>query len=76
VSSLAQEDPKGAVRLVQLLPAIMRDMNNHRPDNFVYTDDKLPKYLQQAAVQLVKTRGEGLHGKNWVLDQQGKLQCL
>lgn len=79
MSSLAQEEPEGSVRLVQFLPAKMMNtmnVNNRCSDNFDYSDCMLSKYFQQAAIQLLRTRGEGMHGKNLVLDEHGKIICL
>jgi NAD(P)-dependent dehydrogenase (short-subunit alcohol dehydrogenase family) len=69
LDSLAQEDPIGVVRLVQLLPGIIREGNS-----FDYRDKNLSIYLQKVAYHLLHTRGDGMHGKHLALNQKGQLQ--
>jgi cyclitol oxidoreductase len=77
--SLAQEDPVGYVRLIQLLPAKMVDtigVRSRRPSNFDYSDYMTPQHFQQAALQLLHTRGEGMHGESWVVGDHGQLSRI
>ena len=79
MDSLVKEAPEGHVRLVQLIPGKMIDTSNlynRCPSNFKYKYDGLSKHLQQAALQLLQTRGEGMHGKSLVFDEHGHLLRL
>ncbi len=79
ISSLAQEDVSEQVRLVQLLPAKMVDtpgIRSRRADDFDYSDYMSPKHFQSAAIKLIQTRGKGMHGKSWVVNEQAQLQHI
>jgi NAD(P)-dependent dehydrogenase (short-subunit alcohol dehydrogenase family) len=77
--SVAQEDPQERVRLLELLPAKMVDTNGirkRRPNDFDYTGYMTPQHFKKAALTLLQTRGEGMHGKSWIVDEQGFLSCI
>jgi|GEM_PF-2313503 NAD(P)-dependent dehydrogenase (short-subunit alcohol dehydrogenase family) len=76
VRSLAQEDPDGSVRLVQLLPAKMVDtagIRSRRPRDFDFSEYMTPQHFQETTLQIMRTRGEGLHGESMVVDDSGQL---
>src|SRR3989338_2503611 len=77
IRSLAQEDPSGKVRLIQLLPEKMVNtsgIRRRRPANFDYHNYMTPQHFSQVALQLVQTRGEGIHGESWVVRDQRQMQ--
>ena len=79
IRSLAQEDPSGRVRLVQLLPTNMVDtagIRQRRPSDFDYSNYMTPQHFAKAALHLVQTMGQGMHGESLVVDNDGSFQTI
>lgn len=77
LQSIAEESAEPAVRIVQLLPSGMVDtagIRRRRPDGFDYSSYMQPSSFGRIAVELVRSRGEGLHGQSLVVTAEGEAE--
>lgn len=76
LSSLAQEDGGTSVRFVQILPERMVEtagVRRRRPEDFDYSSYMSPESFGGIAVELVRSRGEGLNGESLAVGDDGRI---